>query len=290
MDGVTPVTAGYTLTAGDTVYVSLGEDFNTKNKKSTPQSSTENTKPVDPNSGFGISVVQERIAWWSSYHYAQLRFWVAQDNEGQTPCRGTPVANATQLGDLVAASFLSIPELREIVLALRDVVEDLQNGLAWGFHSTEWENGRSTSVCVMRARDGAWVEFVSEGKPTVKGARKRDGPLWKLEGGLNNPAEAQNGGPVKLLSEVAAEVTQDLEFSGNSNQRGFDNHRDDDGDDVGRRKRKPKKKKEQNAYQSKRGVEFTDKYVLFAGTVWCSSYYACSLGTYSKCTIFFSVI
>jgi hypothetical protein len=160
---------------------------------------------------------------------------------------------------------------------LREVVENPQNGLTWGFHTSEWDTGRSTSICLLRPSDGAWVEFVSEGKPTVKGARKRDGPLWKLEGGLNNPAELQQGGPVKLLSEVAAEVAQDLPFDvPKSSQRHVDV--DDGDDDVSRRKRKPKKKKEQNAYQSKRGVEFTDQYVLFAGTVWCSSYYNCSLG------------
>lgn len=265
------------MTAGDTVYVSLGEEFNAKNKKAASQSTSDTQpRPVDPKTGFGIPVVQERISWWSTYHYAQLRFWVAQDNDGNSVCRGTPVSDATELGQLVAASYLSIPEYREVILALRDAVEDPQNGLSWGFHSAEWDNGRSTSVCILRAKDGAWVEFVGEGKPTVKGAKKRDGPLWKLEGGLNNPADLQSGGPVKLLSEVAAEVTQDLQFSGNAH-RGVGG---DDDDDVGRRKRKPKKKKEQNAYQSKRGVEFTDKYVLFAGTVWCSSYYTCSLGEF----------
>jgi hypothetical protein len=119
------------------------------------------------------------------------------------------------------------------------------------------------------------VEFVAEGKPTVKGARKRDGPLWKLEGGLNNPAES--GGPVKLLSEVAAEVTQDLLLPAPKHSHKAQMDRSDE-DDIPRRKRKTKKKKEQNTYQSKRGVEFTDKYVLFAGTVWCSSYFTCSLG------------
>ena len=79
-----------------------------------------------------------------------------------------------------------------------------------------------------------------------------------------------------MLSEVAAEVTQDLLLGPKSSQKSLVDRGDED--DVTRRKRKPKKKKEQNTYQSKRGVEFTDRYVLFAGTVWCSSYYICSIG------------
>jgi hypothetical protein len=117
LEGGTPIPNGHKLQPGDTIYVSLGEDFITKNKKSTaqPTTSTETSQVEDPNKGFGIKVVQERMAWWAGYHYAQLRFWIAQDPAGRTACRGAPVSDAAELGQLVATSHLSIPELREVI-------------------------------------------------------------------------------------------------------------------------------------------------------------------------------
>jgi hypothetical protein len=37
------------------------------------------------------------------------------------------------------------------------------------------------------------LEFKVEGLPALKGKHKRDGPLWKLDGGLNNQNETIMG-------------------------------------------------------------------------------------------------
>ena len=109
------IAAGSELQAGNTIYVSLGEDFNAANKaskKSTPDNQPRSDD--DPKAGLGHPVIRERMAWWSTYRYAQLRFWIAQDQTGGSACRGAPVADAAELGQLVASSHLSIPELREV--------------------------------------------------------------------------------------------------------------------------------------------------------------------------------
>ncbi len=62
--------------------------------------------------------------------------------------------NTTGLGERVAASHLSIPEYREVVLHLKELVEDDANGLRWGFRSSVWDEGRMTSVAVLN-REGA---------------------------------------------------------------------------------------------------------------------------------------
>jgi hypothetical protein len=118
VEGGIDVTAGYELHVGDNVYVSLGEDFNAANKasKKPVQGADTQLQSEDPNAGFGIAAVRERMAWWSSYRYAQLRFWIAQDPAGSSSCRGLPVPDAAELGQLVASSHLSIPEMREVRL------------------------------------------------------------------------------------------------------------------------------------------------------------------------------
>lgn len=49
------------------------------------------------------------------------------------------------------------------------------------------------------------------------------------------------------------------------------------GDVKKMKKEKEGGSKDANAYQKKRGVEYTDEFVFFGGTVWCSSYYTASI-------------
>ncbi len=141
----------YSLTPGEIVYVVLGEDFSGGKKQPTTKHTPESTPTTNALENPDI---QSKIVWWSNYRYAQLRFLVDQGQQN-IPFRGILVKNGTEeLGNLVANSHLSIPELRELILGLRSVVEDEKNGFAWGFHSASWETGRSTSVAVVRVSDG----------------------------------------------------------------------------------------------------------------------------------------
>lgn len=84
------------------------------------------------------------------------------------PCPGDPVPDTKALGDLIASSHLSVPEIRDLVQHLQPFVEkgldnDGQRLLEWRFRTRVWESGRLTAVAVTDPSTGEWVEFVVEG-------------------------------------------------------------------------------------------------------------------------------
>ena len=119
---------------------------------------------------------------------------------------------------------------------------------------------------ILYASNGEWVAFTSEGAPALKGNKKRDGPLWALEGGLNNPSD-----------EVPQMHVEDesVKARGKKPRRQAGGGWDDEGMPTGGRRKRGRR--QQNAYQSKRGVEVTASLVGFAGSTWCSSYYLCPI-------------
>ncbi len=203
--------------------------------------------------------VAAQIVIWEGWRYPKLSFCVEQLNaqlsDGDViECLGPDTA---LLGSRIAESHLSVPETRELVLALQKTVEDEKNGFQWGFHSKSFEDGRSTTVALMQG--GRVIAFTVEGAPPLKGARKADGPLWQLQGGLNNPVDHD---PNFFVEPTPAKTSQHQPVRGSWADK----------EELVAQKRTKSRK---TMYQSKRGVVVTESLVGFAGTVWCSSYFLC---------------
>ena len=221
---------------------------------------------VRPRDGAGTTKRPEdeiaaQIEIWEAWRYPKLSFFVEQANaqlseDAQLENLGRDTA---ALGRRIAESHLSVPETRELVLALQKMVEDESNGYEWGFASETFEEGRSTTVGLMRD-SGHVISFSVEGAPPLKGAHKADGPLWQLEGGLNNPV---NQDPNFAVHAVPKKVHASAAVV-----RGAWTDRDEPQVHT-------KAKERKNMYQSKRGVVVTEALIGFAGSVWCSSYFLC---------------
>eukprot|EP01006_Ploeotia_vitrea_P064384 TRINITY_DN87703_c0_g1_i1.p1 TRINITY_DN87703_c0_g1~~TRINITY_DN87703_c0_g1_i1.p1 ORF type:complete len:433 (+),score=60.04 TRINITY_DN87703_c0_g1_i1:1-1299(+) len=256
----------------------------------------------------------KEIAEWKEWRYPKLRFYVLFPQPDTSTNLQTP-PDTTTLGDLVADSLLSVPEIRELILHLQPLVENVGAALSWGFSTCfwekgepactqGWETGRRTSVFLRHKETQEAVEFRVEGQRALKGKHKRDGPLWSLQGGLNNPQDKQKSAAPQNATEEQQHPTElterDSEGENTDEDYGEEEEEDEEMEesegsveiqpsapeggkakgkkDRGKdKKRRVKHKPGGNIYQRKRGVVFTEKYVLFAGTVWCSSYHRCNI-------------
>jgi hypothetical protein len=157
-----------------------------------------------PKKGLEHKTIQEQMHWWKNYRFLNIKFSVHKGT-GQFP--GDIISDTTTLGQHVEESFLTIPEIRELIFNLQHLVEDPENDLQWGFSTSTWAAGRETMIYLVHGSrtenseapsgttephtgnsesvgdsEVSWVAFRVEGKPARKGAKKRDGPLWSLEG------------------------------------------------------------------------------------------------------------
>jgi ribA/ribD-fused uncharacterized protein len=105
---------------------------------------------------------------------------------------------------LIQGSYLSVPELRELSFGLQESVVERQSetGLCFGFSTGLSEEQRHTCIYVLAPNDEV-LEFRVTGKPALKGCKKRDGPLWAFEGGLNNPREQQKQQHLKQVNKAS---------------------------------------------------------------------------------------
>ena len=115
--------------------------------------------------------------------------------------------------------------------------------------------------------------FSAAAAPALKGDKKADGPLWSLEGGLNN---------AELASDTASFYVTNTDGAKKKPGAGSKLPQwEDDEEDGGHKSAihsssKPKGgRRKKNAYQAKRGIVVEGDKVGFAGSVWLSSYYAC---------------
>lgn len=104
----------------------------------------------------------------------------------------------------VQGSCLSVPELRELAFGLQESALERQSetGLSLGFSTDHNVEQRHTSIYVLAPQDEV-LEFKVTGKPALKGRKKRDGPLWSFQGGLNNPRETQKQQHLQQLDNAA---------------------------------------------------------------------------------------
>lgn len=195
------LTDGYSLSKGENIIVCRANEkfIGLPSKTQQTQPSTDQEKPQNRQEdgasgkrGLQHPTVKRLISWWSTYQFLNIKFSVIN---GEGEFLGETVPDTNELGKKVEESYMTIPEIRELILSLQEVVENPEHGLSWGIYSLMWNTGRETIVYAISnnqnktngQEDGgndsvAWVGFRVEGKPARKGAKKRDGPLWSLEG------------------------------------------------------------------------------------------------------------
>lgn len=148
---------------------------------------------AEEKTGLEQKIIRDCVTWWSNYRFLNIKFSVVH---GKGQCPGELVDSTKTLGERVEQSFLTIPEIRELILKLEAVVESPESNLKWAFATWMCNTGRETIIYITKkkiqddtpeaiqdkADDDDWIGFKVEGKPARKGAKKRDGPLWSLEG------------------------------------------------------------------------------------------------------------
>lgn len=232
----------------------------------------EPAAPSEPAARGWDAVLAERRLW-EAWRYPRLAFTTLLGEPGTAPPAASVIAaDVDVLSAMLAGAQLSVPELRELVQHVQ--VDVPPEAVRWRFYSglwgpdthaeveprsaaaAQWAEGRLTAVVIEDAACGrGWVEFRVEGMRALRGAKKRDGPLWLLDGGLNN---GMRPAATKTTSDLSAESAAALSRSHGGQGGGS-------------------KLAGANGYQRKRGVLFTQKFLLFGGTVWPSTYYPCEL-------------
>lgn len=324
----TEVVEGSELADDVTIYVTCGENFggakqqiNAANLKlmKSKASTQEHQECI-----FGQPLIQQKIQWWSTYTFGRLAFRVIKSPEcEQQDPEAKVVDTMNELGLHLQKSHLTIPEFRELIHSLHPIVAEKSNNLWWTFRSSVWTTGRNSVVGIKYwippdskekiegkvHYHGQFVEFEAEGVKAYKGSKKRDGEIWTLEGGFNNPYPSDNStthssttntndnasqsekkpridprdgrviGDDETFSEEAS--TSEEELDADESNGNLVNHLPSlDADLLSPSRIEqniPLLNHKKNKYQKKRGVVFTPDYVFFAGTVWCSALFSCRI-------------
>lgn len=212
-EGGQELLGGEQLQQDERLFISQGENYIGPGvRESTPEFDASKCLMSLPD-------VERQAQKWRSWNYPKLRF---TETHGSSNPPGELVVSSTALGELVEKCYLSVPELRELIQALHPL------GLAWRFRSELWDTGRLSAVTVVNDK-GEWVEFKVEGQPALRGTKKRDGPLWALEGGLNNSGGLMSTqakpvadvGPATVVGAVVPEATLLCETDGREGRNCF---------------------------------------------------------------------
>lgn len=206
MDG-TEYNDGDLLEKGDKIYVSKGERYvgSTINKKKIKKEKAQKLEDELQEKYRDTRLMQNstirKIALnWRNSAYASIKFMLLEQTGGrENTLKMVPEENAAAVGEFLKHNAdLSIPEFREVVLNLREIVDN-DPDLSW-YVATESEHDRRTVVYVVEKYNGLyyWLGFEATADKAVKGKAKRDGPLWALDGGINNPAAKRTGTQYQL--------------------------------------------------------------------------------------------
>ena len=290
------LTEGDALAEGTEVYVCARATEKFCRRPVDPVDAAAHTDAQGPQcceftTSLGVEPVVRRAARrWQRWRYPKLQYAVRESSGTRGPQSGAghadaadadhmatplPVEDLAQLADLLQSAPLSVPELRELVQELAPIVA--QRRWCWTFRTEQWDTGRLTAAGVGRGTMGAplveWLEFVVQGQRALKGPKKRDGEMWHLFHGFNDRgtlALTPEGPRAVSAAVVSEEVWPPLRSAAVAGVGGHAAGRQSGTGGRGHAK-------EKNAYQSKRGIKFTDTLFLFAGTTWPSTYYRCRL-------------
>lgn len=199
---------GDVLRNGEMLYISKGEGFSgstiDKAKIAAEEEAKkreEEEKKYEDTPVMNNTIIRDACLYWASQYYASIQFKMNIQDIGElSPPSTNAFMNSTEVGEyLEHKAALTIPEFREFILRVGDTVDDITK-YTWFASSHTDTDIRTTSLYIVALEDDAyyWVEIRAEAKPAVKGAEKRDGPLWVLEGGLNNPAAKWKGNKYQL--------------------------------------------------------------------------------------------
>jgi len=161
-----------------------------------------------------IENIRKHALKWSNTVYATITFNLIQqltDGSIDLPVDWSECVNDVEVGNFLRDSAdLTIPEFRELIFAIADTV-NTNAELQW-YTSTKLENDtRYTSIYIVQeiSQKYYWIGFEATAKKAVKGKFKRDGPLWALDGGINNPGAKRKGNAYQLKRGI---VTTDHAF------------------------------------------------------------------------------
>eukprot|EP01084_Bolivina_argentea_P209342 356602_1 len=199
----------YLLQTAENVYICFGnEPFSsfpkkpkTKKKKQIEQKD-ELILNIPKDSVLNCDLIQHSIKKWISYYYPKLRYYVIDhllDASGKNDdlIMDRDIKSLSDLDAKICSSYLLVPEIRELIQQLQHLII---NGLEWGFHSSlwdkkfvsnfpltkSWNEGRMSNIYIIDNKFNYCLEFRVEGQLAMKGKRKGDGKLWKINNGFNN--------------------------------------------------------------------------------------------------------
>lgn len=129
------VEGGLVLEKGDLLIVCKPNEKFTGNfvkpTTTTTQQPTEKTQTnsdvviAPPGGSLSLPVIQNSVKWWSNYRFLNIKFSVTRGEGNSFP--GEKVSNMNELGKVVEESYLTIPEIRELLLNLESTVDNPEN-------------------------------------------------------------------------------------------------------------------------------------------------------------------